>query len=317
MHAGAHMKQKKEVEIVEHSIMNHLKVFLVDMISRTPHGHDDMEIGVILDGKMDLFIEDAHYSLVQHDIYIISRYQMHSFHCPGKKAVILAFQIQDAFYTTINPRLHYLRTDCNVIRDGSGPLHQTLFSRLFSCADWYFSEKSFHDLKCASMILDVLYSLFDHSCCSIITQKEADAMELNTVRLNHFTDYIGAHYMEQISLDTLADLEHISTYYASHYFRQNLGISFQEYQANIRFQRAYYLVRHTNLNITDICLESGFSSSRYLNQMFVKKLGMTVKEYRKSDNRPRLLTPDLPSDNKQTPYSFEQSAFLLKKYHGK
>ena len=44
------MKQKKEVEIIDHSIMNHLKVFLVDMTSRAPHGHDDMEIGVILDG---------------------------------------------------------------------------------------------------------------------------------------------------------------------------------------------------------------------------------------------------------------------------
>ncbi len=308
------MKQKKEVEIIDHSIMNHLKVFLVDMTSRAPHGHDDMEIGVILDGKMDLFIEDSHYSLVQNDIYIISRYQMHSFHCPGEKALILAFQIQDAFYTTINPGLHYFRTSCNVIRNGTGMLHQSLFSKLISCAGWYFSEEAFHDPKCASMILDILYSLFDHSCCSIITQKEADAMELHSVRLNHFTDYIGSHYMEQISLDTLAALEHISPCYVSHYFRENLGISFQEYLANIRFQRAYYLVRHTNLSITDICLESGFSSTRYLNQMFVKKLCMTVKEYRKSNDRPRLLTPDLPSDNKQTPYSFEQSAFLFDKY---
>ncbi len=311
------MPARKEVEIIDHSHMDNLKVFLVEMTSRTPHGHDDLEMGILLEGSMDVIVDDERFSLKKNDIYIISRYQIHSFQKTSEKALILAFQIQDTFYRKINAQLHYLRVDHNVLPDGQGALHQVVYSHLMSCAGWYFSEKPFRDLKCSSTILDTLYALFSSSYCTIISQKEADAMKQNTVRLNHFMDYISEHYAEPISLEDLAELENISPYYASHYFKENLGISFQEYLNNIRFRHAYSLVRHTDLKIMDICLESGFSSSRYLNQMFVAKLGMTVKEYKKAEVKPHVgvSSSALPDANKQKTYDFQQSAFLFQKHN--
>lgn len=47
--------EKKEMEIVRHTTMNHLEVFIVEMTSRGPHGHDDFELGMILEGTMTLF----------------------------------------------------------------------------------------------------------------------------------------------------------------------------------------------------------------------------------------------------------------------
>ena len=41
--------EKKEMEIVRHTTMNHLEVFIVEMTSRGPHGHDDFELGMILE----------------------------------------------------------------------------------------------------------------------------------------------------------------------------------------------------------------------------------------------------------------------------
>ncbi len=309
------MAQQKEVEIVEHSQMDYLKVFLVEMSSRTPHGHTDLEMGILLEGTMDIIVDEEHYSLKKNDIYIISRYQVHSFQKTSEKALILAFQVQDSFYRKINSQLHYLRVEPNVLPDSPSILHQTIRAHLQSCAKWYFSDTPFRDLKCASSILDTLYALFESKYCSLMNRKEADLMKQNTMRLNHFTDYISEHFAEPITLDDLATMENISPYYASHYFKDNLGISFQDYLNNIRFRHAYSLVRHTDLKIMDICMESGFSSSRYLNQMFVAKLGMTVKEYKKAEVKPHLGadTSALPAANKQKPYNYEQSAFLFQK----
>ncbi len=309
------MTSKKEVEIIDHSKMEHLKIFLVEMSSRTPHGHNDLEIGVLLDGTMEMTADEEHYSLQKNDIYIISRYQIHSFQKTSPKALILAFQIHDSFYRKINAQLHFLHIDHNVLSPEEGELHTRIMSELFSCAEWYFGSQPFHDLKCASSILEILYTLFSCSYCSIISPRAADIMKQNSVRLNHFTDYIGEHFAEPISLEDLAALENISSYYVSHYFKDNLGISFQEYLNNIRFRHAYSLVRHTDLKIMDICLESGFSSSRYLNQMFQQKLGMTVKEYRRAEVKPEFLSTStaLPGANKQKAYDHEQSAFLFKK----
>lgn len=71
--------EKKEMEIVRHTTMNHLEVFIVEMTSRGPHGHDDFELGMILEGTMTLFLEQEQYHLKAGDIYFINRYQVHSF----------------------------------------------------------------------------------------------------------------------------------------------------------------------------------------------------------------------------------------------
>jgi hypothetical protein len=37
--------------------MNYLEVFLVEIISRNPHGYKELEIGLILGGKVELILE--------------------------------------------------------------------------------------------------------------------------------------------------------------------------------------------------------------------------------------------------------------------
>ena len=85
--------EKKEMEIVRHTTMNHLEVFIVEMTSRGPHGHDDFELGMILEGTMTLFLEQEQYHLKAGDIYFINRYQVHSFSNKTGRNRILAFQI--------------------------------------------------------------------------------------------------------------------------------------------------------------------------------------------------------------------------------
>ena len=48
------MLKKEEFEIVQHTTMNYLEIFLVEMTARSPHGHGDLEIGILLDGSLTL-----------------------------------------------------------------------------------------------------------------------------------------------------------------------------------------------------------------------------------------------------------------------
>ena len=91
--------------------------------------------------------------------------------------------------------------------------------------------------------------------------------------------YIIEHHQEHISLDDIAALETITPCHASHFIKNMLGISFQEYLNNVRFDHALQLIHQTDLKILDICLESGLSSSYYLNQMFKKTFNCTTKNY--------------------------------------
>ncbi len=137
--------------------------------------------------------------------------------------------------------------------------------------------------------------------------------ELEIVR-HSITEYIAEHHQEQISLEEIAEMEQITKYHVSHFIRKMLGISFQEYLNNIRFDHALRLLSQTDLNLLDICMESGFSSSRYLNQMFEKNFGYGAKEYKKKIQNCRtrgLHEQAIPVTNVQKRYSFESSAFLF------
>lgn len=306
------MQKTKELEIVRHTTMNYLEIFLVEMTARELHGHSDMELGILLEGHMTLFLEQQQYELRPGDIYLINRYQLHSFRNTEGHNRILAFQIHTDFYRKINYQLGYLQFESNIIR--SGHLYQSLRRELLSCADYYFQSGSFTELKCCSLFLNVLYLLLQNTPYTINSEREHTAAQNNTHRINRITEYIAEHYAEHISLEDIASMEGITSYHASHFMKKMLGISFQEYLNNIRFDHALQLIHQTDLSILDICMETGFSSSRYLNQMFQKTFGCTTKEYLTRPREVHKIETALPVANLQKRYSYESSALLFQKW---
>lgn len=194
-----------------------------------------------------------------------------------------------------------------------GQFHDFLAHTLWECASFYFEGSPFNALKCSSMILNVLFCLTRNTQCHIATEKESASAYHNTMRLKRITNYICEHYTEHISLKDIAALENITDYHASHFIKKMMGMSFQEYVSQLRFAYALTLIRTTNLNILDICIETGFSSSRYLNQMFLKNFGCTAKEYMKMPGKPHTINDTLPIGNVQKRYTYEQAAAYIEK----
>lgn len=165
------MNKKKELEIVRHTTMNHLEIFLLEMILRQPHGHEDLEIGVLLEGSVYLFLETDLYTLNKGDIYILNRYQIHSFSQTEERNKILAFQLSSDFYRQLNPALAYIQFENTIIH--SGFLHNQIHDKLLSCALCYFNQESYYELHCGSQMLDVLYDILSGTHSRIASEKEA------------------------------------------------------------------------------------------------------------------------------------------------
>lgn len=97
--------------------------------------------------------------------------------------------------------------------------------------------------------------------------------------------YIEANYVQDITLDTLAELSHLNKYYMVHAFTQHCGCSPIRYLCQTRIQASKELLAHTDYNITEVAHSSGFSSQSYFAQCFLKSCGMTASAYRKSCRR--------------------------------
>ena len=306
------MKTKGQLEIIRHTTTNHLEIFLIEMTAKQLHGHSDMELGILLDGAMTVYVDQNRYELQKGDIYLINRYQLHSFSNPVGQNIILAFQIHTDFYRTISRQLEFLRFQQNIFRDG--PIYKQLYPLLTQCAKYYFKPNEFSEVKCSSLFLDALYVLIRNVPYLVTNEREYSSAQNNALRINRITEYILEHHQEHITLDDIASMENISPYHASHFIKKMLQISFQEYLNNVRFDHALQLIHQTNLSILDICLESGFSSSHYLNRMFVKTFGCTTKEYITHRSSPEHIETAPPGTAIQNRYSYERSAQLIHKW---
>lgn len=94
-------------------------------------------------------------------------------------------------------------------------------------------------------------------------------------------DYIGFHYTEDISLNTVADFVYLNRDYLSRQFKKEVGTNFSEYLMNMRMKRAKRLLETTNMRISDIALSVGITNMSYFSTVFHKSFGCTPNDIRK------------------------------------
>lgn len=93
--------------------------------------------------------------------------------------------------------------------------------------------------------------------------------------------YIDTHYKENINLDMLAEINHVSKYYMVHAFTEEYGIAPINYMISCRIEEARQLLKTTDYSQAVISRMLGFSSPSYFSQAFRKIEKKSPTEYRK------------------------------------
>lgn len=94
-------------------------------------------------------------------------------------------------------------------------------------------------------------------------------------------DYIEKHYMENLSLNVLAEEIHMNPYYFSSFFKKNTGENFKEYVNRIRIEHAVPMLLSPDLKTYEIAEKVGFSDIRMFNAAFMKIYKEMPGSYRK------------------------------------
>lgn len=96
-------------------------------------------------------------------------------------------------------------------------------------------------------------------------------------------DYINSHYMEDISIQTLADLCSINPNYAGQLFKQKMNQTFSSYLSNFRIQKAEKLLVDTDMPIALVAASVGYQDYFYFAKVFKKLTSSTPSSYRHED----------------------------------
>jgi len=93
---------------------------------------------------------------------------------------------------------------------------------------------------------------------------------------------IREHYMEDISLTSLASKYNVSMGRLSEMIKEHLKVNFSDYIASLRIQRAKELLRDESLSIQEIAEIVGYNDYFYFTKVFKKVEGISPSKYRKS-----------------------------------
>lgn len=93
-------------------------------------------------------------------------------------------------------------------------------------------------------------------------------------------DYVDFHYMEPITLTSLADQYFVSNTHLSALFKKEVNMNLKEYIQDVRLRQARLQLNTTRFPIQEIAVNCGFLDVNYFTRVFRKVHGMSPREYR-------------------------------------
>ena len=263
----------------------------------TVHWHPAMEMIIPLENIYTVIAGQVTYELNPGDIFMIPGGELHHLIAPetGKRLVYLfdfnlLSGIRGYSYLT-----SFLAHPILINKSTCRPIYKeeaALISQL--CRD-YFSNDSLREM----MIYSHLLAFFVNYVRFRVSVEEASGYGLVSEtrqkdlmgKFNIVLDYLDEHYSEDITLEKVADVAGFSKFHFSRLFKQCSGYNFYDYICYRRIKAAEMLLLKPGSSITEVALQSGFSSLSTFNRTFKKIKGCTPSEYRNlfsSQNHPFL-----------------------------
>ena len=145
-----------------------------------------------------------------------------------------------------------------------------------SICEHYGTEAFKNEIMLQSLILKLIYML----------DKLAPALKYkhkpkhnNSEVIEQTLKYINGNLTSDLSLNTLSERSNFSPVYFHKLFKASTGKNLREYVEEQRIKKSIELLISTEMTLTQIAYECGFSSQSYFSYAFKRHMGTTPREY--------------------------------------
>jgi len=250
------------------------------------HWHNEWEILRVLDGTLQMHLDDEEYIMQSGDILLMRGETLHGGEPDNCIYECLVFDLYGLFrkMDMVKP---YLRPFYQ-----QQYLPQCCFPVTEDCAVHAIIEELMHAFHSASTIdcreletvacLGRLFAwlLKNGRYLSIPEQEFSGRHRIDQVK--SVLEYIETHYNSSISLEDLARIAGMNPKYFCRVFRSLTHHSPMDYVNFYRIEQAAYLLDNSDLTITTVGTECGFWESSYFTKVFKKYKGLTPQQYRRA-----------------------------------
>ncbi|TAH70900.1 MAG: AraC family transcriptional regulator [Anaerolineaceae bacterium] len=273
-----------------HQFSTHIQEALGPQIMVHAHIHNYIEIIYALSGKYRILLDNKEYSFSEGDMVLINSNEIHSIFSlstGSNQYVVIKFD-PEIFYTTAQSLFEMKYIMPFILNEST---HQKVFPKeaiVDTVIPGLISNISNEFLnKCYGYELAVRANIYNLFLFILRSWNEQNAnldinMHLNkdmVIKFQTVFDYIEDNYQDDITALEMAQLCNLSYSYFSRLFTRIMKINFRAYLNYVRITKSERLLTSTDLNITEVALQVGFSTSSYFIQQFKFYKDITPKQY--------------------------------------
>lgn len=244
------------------------------------HHHSDIiEIHCLIKGKRNCYVNDETYTVTGNELFLTFPYEAHSTGNYYQHPIsFYAFQMnmknKDAMLglnKEYSRAVHQILSELKSRHLKMGPGEIELLKNAF---------ENINDGNKEALYLGVQYlSCFLFKIPELVPITKRSQKKLDH-HLKRVLEYIEEHYTEEIHLKELAVMAGYSLSRFKIKFKEEVGITPAIYITFRKLDLAENLLRNTNMSVTQIALDAGFSSSNYFCTVLKKFTNKTPTEIR-------------------------------------
>ena len=241
-----------------------LDIYTVKNQAYRVHFHSHIEVCLVLDGEIEVWINDQRSLLKAGQLAVAWSYDTHGYHTPEYSKALSAI-IPPQLFQEFQPILRNRHTNSPFLSD------PTVFRQIH---EWCVAAKASQDnLIRKGYIYLILGTLIKH-----MEFEEAPASG-NQQLASQALVYLSEHFREPLDLNTVARHLGYHPTHLSYMFKNTLQVGFNQYLTLLRLRESLLLLQEGKKSMTECAFESGFQSLRTFYRVFRQTVGCSPREY--------------------------------------
>lgn len=240
--------------------------------------HREPELVYVTKGSAECIVNGEELTLEEGGFVLLNSEDVHLVRPVGESScsllsMIFSLEYIKLFRNSVDGILFDLESDKEV--------KQKINSLLGDIEKSFENKSSYNSLLQIAYVNHIYYLILEHCVCYKRLPASSGLPKRDFSYAKTAISYINENYTREITLDEISMIVNLSPSYFSKYFKKVTQISYSEYLANLRLEKAIQDMLENNTSVSAAALRNGFANVKSFITQCKKVYKCTPAQYKK------------------------------------
>ncbi|MFF2888461.1 helix-turn-helix domain-containing protein [Paenibacillus sp. NPDC057967] len=248
------------------------------------HYHKQLELLLIMEGQLDVYLEEDSYHLEPGEVVIIGDSELHRDRSSKVlDYIVLQFDLEQFFDHSSIPYMRYFSETHTPLSKANYIFRENeeIKKQTSACIEGILEEvkrkDTGYELAVSILIKQILLLLLRGDTRKMLVEQD----NFEKIRLKPVLDYVENHLTDRIQVEEVCKIANMSYYYFVKYFKKTIGLSFTEYVNYRKVKWAERILLTKDLSISEVGEKIGMPNMAHFYKMFKKYNDCSPKQFQR------------------------------------